>query len=103
MRIVADQVRGKSVPEALNMLHFLPQRAAEPVEFTIKSAVHNLMDQNQGERFNEDDLVVSEIFVNQAPMFKRIRPVSRGRAHRIHKRSSHLTVVIAQRGDEADA
>jgi large subunit ribosomal protein L22 len=79
------------------MLHYMPQAAAKWVESTIHSAVHNLMDQHSEERFDEGDLVVSEIVVNQAPMFKRIRPAPRGRAHRIRKRNSHLTVVVASK------
>ena len=102
MRIVADQVRGMAVPQALNTLHFLPQTATEPVYKTISSAVHNLLDQNQGERVDENDLYVQAITVDGAPTIKRFRPVSRGRGHRILKRNSHLTVVVALRGgDEA--
>ena len=94
MRIVADVVRGKNVQEALNQLHFMPQKAARPIERTIQSAVANLLDQNQGERVDETELVVTQILVDEAPFIKRYRPVSRGRAHPILKRSSHLTVVI---------
>jgi large subunit ribosomal protein L22 len=96
MRIVADQVRGKSVAQAFNLLHYLPQKAATPIEKTIKSAVANLYDQAEGQ-VEEDALFVSQIFVDEAPFFKRFRPISRGRAHRIKKRNSHLTVVVAQR------
>ncbi len=94
MRIVADVVRGKNVQEALNTLHFMPQKAARPIELTIQSAVANLLDLHQDERVDESVIVVSEIYVDQAPMLKRFRPVSRGRGHRILKRSSHLTVVV---------
>jgi large subunit ribosomal protein L22 len=100
MRIVADVVRGKNVQEALQTLHFMPQKAARPIELTIQSAVANLLDKNRDERVDESSLVVSEIFVDQAPMLKRFRPVSRGRAHRIHKRSSHLTVVVGVPAEE---
>ena len=103
MRIVADQVRGKAVTEALNLLHFLPQKAAAPIEKTIQSAVHNLLDQAEDERVDEETLVVSAIFVDEAPVFKRFQPVSRGRAHRIKKRNSHLTVVVAPRAEAAEA
>jgi large subunit ribosomal protein L22 len=102
MRIVADQVRGKGVSDALNTLHFLPHKAATPIEKTIQSAVANLFDQAEG-AVNETALIVREIYVDEAPFFKRFRPVSRGRAHRIHKRNSHLTVVVATREDEAEA
>lgn len=101
MRIVADQVRGKAVADALNTLHFLPQKAAAPIEKTIQSAVANLFDQAEDERVDEEALVVSEIYVDAAPVFKRFQPVSRGRAHRIKKRNSHLTVVVATR-EEAE-
>jgi large subunit ribosomal protein L22 len=94
MRIVADVVRGKRVQDALRTLHFMPQKAARPIELTIQSAVANLIDQNQDERVDDTALVVSEIKVDEAPFFKRHRPVSRGRAHPILKRSSHLTVVV---------
>jgi large subunit ribosomal protein L22 len=100
MRIVADQVRGKGVTEALNTLHFLPQKAAAPIEKTIVSAVSNLFNKAEDERVDEESLVVSEIYVDEAPVFKRFQPVSRGRAHRIKKRNSHLTVVVATRADE---
>lgn len=94
MRIVVDTVRGKNVQEALSTLHFLPQKAAGPIEKTIQSAVANLFDQNRDASIDETALVVKEIYVDEAPFFKRFRPVSRGRAHPIKKRSSHLTVVV---------
>lgn len=102
MRIVADVVRGKNVQEALRTLRFMPQKAARPIETTIQSAVANLFDQNKEERIDETALVVSEIMVDEAPVLKRFRPVSRGRAHPILKRSSHLTVVVGP-GSAADA
>lgn len=102
MRLVVDLVRGKTVTEALNALHFLPHRAARPVEVTIQSAVHNLMDKFSDERIDEDALVVKTIQVDQAPMFKRIRPAPRGRAHRIRKRNSHLTVVVGVPEESTD-
>ena len=100
MRIVADVVRGKNVQEALNQLHFMPQKAARPIERTIQSAVANLLDQNQEARVDETALVVQQILVDEAPYLKRWRPVSRGRAHPILKRSSHLTVVVGMPEDE---
>lgn len=100
MRIVADVVRGKKVQDALSTLHFLPQKAARPIELTIQSAVANLFDQNDG--VNETALVVKTIMVDEAPYIKRFRPVARGRAHPILKRSSHLTVVVGLPGDSGD-
>ncbi len=94
MRIVADVVRGQNVEKALNTLHFMTQKAARPIERIIHSAVANLIDQNPQERVDETALIVAEIKVDEAPFLKRFRPVSRGRAHPILKRSSHLTVVV---------
>jgi large subunit ribosomal protein L22 len=98
MRIVADVVRGKNVAEALRTLHFLPQKASRPIELTIQSAVANLIDQND-DRVDVDTLVVQTIQVDEAPFLKRFIPVSRGRAHPILKRSSHLTVVVGTPGE----
>lgn len=93
MRIVVNEVRGTQVPNALSKLKFMPHDAARTVERTIQSAVANLYDQTD-ESVNDDELYIREIFVDCAPMIKRINPVSRGRAFRIQKRNSHITVVI---------
>jgi large subunit ribosomal protein L22 len=104
MRIIADVVRGKRVQEALRTLHFMPHRAARPIELTIQSAVANLLDQSEGQRIDDAALVVAEIRVDEAPFFKRFRPVSRGRAHPILKRSSHLMVIVGSPdGQETEA
>lgn len=100
MRPVVNVVRGKRVPEALNTLNFLPQKVTRIVKLTIMSAVHNLMDRNRDERIDENELVVREIRVDEGPRFKRFRPVSRGRAHPILKRTAHLTVVIGTPDEE---
>ena len=100
MRRVINAVRGQNVAEALGILNFLPQAATRPIELTIKSAVHNLMDQNQDERFDEAELFITEIRVDEGPMFKRFRPAPRGRAHPYRKRLSHLTVVVGTRAPE---
>lgn len=95
MRTVVNVVRGKRVSEALDTLNFLPQKVTRTVKLTILSAVHNLIDQNKDERIDEEQLVISEIRVDGGPAFKRFRPVSRGRAHPILKRTCHLTVVVS--------
>ena len=95
MRTVVNVVRGKRVSEALDTLNFLPQKVTRTVKLTILSAVHNLIDQNKDERIDEEQLIVSEIRVDEGPAFKRFRPVSRGRAHPILKRTCHLTVVVS--------
>ena len=104
MRRVINAVRGQNVVEAMGILHFLPQAATRPIELTIKSAVHNLMDQYQDERFDENELYITEIRVDEGPVFKRFRPAPRGRAHPYRKRLSHLTVVVGTReATEEDA
>ena len=100
MRIVVDSVRGMKVGDALSQLHYMPQQAARWVESTIHSAVHNLIDKAIDERIDEEELVIKSIAVDQAPMIKRYRPAARGRAHRIRKRMSHLTVVVGNPQDE---
>lgn len=102
IRPVVNVVRGQRVPDAINSLNFLPQKVTDTVRKTIMSAVHNLMDQNQEERFDEEQLIVREIRVDEGPQFKRFRPAPRGRAQPIIKRTSHLTVVVGTPEDEAD-
>ena len=101
MRRVANVIRGQRVPRAIEALHFLPQAATRPIEMTIRSAVHNLIDRNRDERFDESEIVVSEIRVDGGPSFRRIRPMARGRAHPYKKRLSHLTVVVRKVDDNA--
>lgn len=103
LRTVINVVRGQRVPDALKTLNFLPQKVTRLVKLTILSAVHNLMDQHKDERFDENDLIVSEIRVDGGPSLKRFRPAPRGRAHPIRKRSAHLTVVVATAGGESEA
>lgn len=103
MRRVVNVIRGNNVAEALNALHYLPQASTRPIELTIKSAVYNLMDKYQDERFDENDLFIHEIRVDEGPVFKRFRPAPRGRAHPYRKRLSHLTVVVGTaQGDNND-
>lgn len=94
MRPVINVIRGKRVPEALNILHYLPHKVTRPVELTIQSAVFNLRDRNKDERIDEEELVVREVRVDEGPMFKRFRPAARGRAHPIRRRTCHLTVIV---------
>ena len=100
MRTVVNVVRGERVSDALNTLNFLPQKVTRIVKLTILSAVHNLMDANSDERIDETELVVSQIKVDEGPRLKRFRPVSRGRAHPIQKRTCHLTVIVARPEDD---
>jgi large subunit ribosomal protein L22 len=92
-RIVIDEVRGKSVKEALAMLKFVPNQAARFIEKVMKSAAANA-ESNYG--MDRDILKVSEAFVDCGPVLKRIQPRARGMAYRILKRSSHITVVVSE-------
>ena len=99
MRRVINLVRGKTVPEALNILNFKPQKVTEVIDKTIQSAVYNLMDKHD-ERFNEGELVIKEIRADEGPTLKRYQPRARGRATPIRKRTTHLTVVVAVKEPE---
>lgn len=94
MRIVADTIRGKEVFHALNILKFSKQDASVRLEKLLRSAIANWESKNEGDRPEESGLVVSEIKVDSARMLKRLRPAPQGRAHRIRKRSNHVTVIV---------
>jgi large subunit ribosomal protein L22 len=92
IRLVADAIRGKSYEDAVNTLMFTPKRkAAELILKLLKSAAANVEETTE---FDPDELVVKRIFVNGAKMMKRFRPAPMGRATRIRKRSSHITVEL---------
>ncbi|AIU67997.1 50S ribosomal protein L22 [Vibrio coralliilyticus] len=93
-RLVADQIRGKSVDQALEILTFSNKKAADLVKKVLESAIANA-EHNEGADI--DDLSVAKIFVDEGPIMKRIMPRAKGRADRILKRSSHITVVVADR------
>lgn len=94
MRLVADMVRGVEVFKALSILQHNPKEASGRLEKLIKSAITNWEAKNEGKRIEDANLVVKEIYVDSATMLKRIQPAPQGRAHRIRKRSNHVTVVI---------
>ncbi|KAB7755561.1 50S ribosomal protein L22 [Mycolicibacterium mucogenicum] len=93
-RRVIDLVRGKSVEEALDILRWAPQAASEPVAKVIASAAANAQN-NEG--LDPTTLVVATVFADEGPTAKRIRPRAQGRAYRIRKRTSHITVVVESR------
>jgi large subunit ribosomal protein L22 len=104
-RRVVDLIRGKSVPEAVALMRFAPQSASEPVLKVLNSAVANARfaaDQT-GSAFDETALVVSSAYVDEGPTMKRFRPRAQGRASRINKRTSHITVVVAPRTPKGGA
>jgi len=96
-RRVVDLIRGKSAPEALAVLQFAPQAASEPVFKVVQSALANarVKADKVSEPFDERDYFVVEAFVDEGPTMKRFRPRAQGRAYRIRKRTSHITVVVS--------
>ncbi len=98
MRLVVDLVRGKKVDEALYILRFTKKEAALWLEKTLLSAVANWENKSNGMESADDyELYIKEIFSDGASVLKRFRPAPHGRAHRIRKRSNHVTVVVANR------
>ena len=104
-RRVVNLVRGKKAAEAVAILKFAPQAAAEPVRKVVESAIANarVKADRASERFVEDDLVVTAAYVDEGPTMKRFRPRAQGRASRILKRTSHITVVVAPKDAMAGA
>lgn len=100
VRLVADAVRGAQVDKALKRLEFTKKGSATEVAKVIKSAAANLRDKFQEERFDDENLYIKTIFVDEGVTLKRIQPAPQGRAHRINKRSCHITVVVAKRVEE---
>ncbi|MDP4680101.1 MAG: 50S ribosomal protein L22 [Cyclobacteriaceae bacterium] len=94
MRVVADLVRGQRVNNALNVLKFESKHGASRLEKLLLSAISNWQIKNEDQKLEEADLYVKEIFVDSGRMLKRLRPAPQGRAHRIRKRSNHVTLVV---------
>ena len=95
VRLVLDVVRGKPAQEALAILQFLPHRAAKPVAKALKSAVANA---ENNFNMDPDDLVITSCAADEGRTLKRWRPRARGRVNQILKRSSHIIVVVAEKG-----
>ena len=94
MRIVADLVRGVQVEKALAILRFNPKEASRKLEKLLLSALANWQAKNEDASVEDADLFVKEIRVDSGAMLKRLRPAPQGRAHRIRKRSNHVTLVL---------
>lgn len=92
-RLVADLIRGKDVETAINVLRFMPKKGARIIRKVVESAIANA---GQNESIDVDTLFIKKIFVDGGPMLKRIRPRAMGRASRILKRTSHITVIVAE-------
>jgi large subunit ribosomal protein L22 len=95
MRLVIDLIRGKSVDEALHILHFSPKHASKVAEKVLRSAVSNLQNKDGGGRLEPEQMVVKTAFVDPGMTMKRVLPAPMGRAFRIRKRSHHLTIIVA--------
>ncbi|GAA1784082.1 50S ribosomal protein L22 [Leucobacter iarius] len=100
-RRVVDLIRGKNAQEALAILKFAPQAASEPIFKLVASAIANarVKADNENLRLNEDELVIARAFVDEGATLKRFRPRAQGRAFRINKRTSHITVVLQTAGE----
>jgi len=94
VRLVADQIRGKPVAEALDLLSFSNKKASVLMRHALESVVANA-ENNEGADI--DELKISEVYVNEGMTMKRIRPRAKGRADRIFKRSSHITVTVSDK------
>ncbi len=94
VRVVVDLIRGKNAAEALTVLQFAEKRAAEPVRKLLDSAIHNAVNNHS---MDADALYVSQVYVDQARTLKRWQPRAFGRATRILKKSSHVTLVLSVR------
>ena len=94
MRLVADNIRGKKVDEALSILRFTKRESATWLEKALLSAVANWENKNDGKSADDHDLFVKTIFSDEGTMLKRFRPAPHGRANRSRKRTNHVTIVV---------
>lgn len=94
MRLVVDTIRGVEVNKALDLLKFSQKEASRAVEKLLMSAISNWQQKNEGSRIEDTSLYVKEVFVDQGRVLKRIQPAPQGRAHRVRKRSNHITMVL---------
>ena len=100
VRQVIDSVRGKSVEEAVNILHYSPKKAARPIEKVLRSAVANALDSEEGGKVDAEDLVVKSAYVDAGRSMRRRRPGFRGRPAVITKRSSHISITVTDEEEE---
>jgi large subunit ribosomal protein L22 len=94
MRLVADQIRGAKVEMALHLLKTSPKEASLRLRKLLLSAIANWQSKNEGARIEEANLIVKSIHVDGGRMLKRVQPAPQGRAHRVRKRSNHVTLII---------
>jgi large subunit ribosomal protein L22 len=96
VRQVLNEVRGIQVENAINKLHFTPKKAAKIIEKTLRSAIANAINR-EGSEVDADKLFIKEAFCDEGPTMRRFRPRAMGRATVIRKRTSHLTIVVAEK------
>ncbi|MFN3918420.1 MAG: 50S ribosomal protein L22 [Flavobacteriales bacterium] len=94
MRLLADLVRGEDVFKALSILQYSTKDSAPKLAKLLRSAIANWESKNEGKRAEEANLVVKQISVDGGRMMKRIQPAPQGRAHRVRKRSNHVTIIV---------
>jgi len=103
MRLVVDLIRGQRVTKALNILKFEAKVGAPKLEKLLLSAISNWENTHEDTKIEEADLFVKEIWVDCGRQLKRLRPAPQGRAHRIRKRSNHVTMILASHTNEGTA
>jgi len=99
VRRIADMIRGKNVGSAINILHFTQKSASVPIEKVLRSAVSNMLNLKGSTKVDPDDLYVKEIRVDEGITLRRFRAASMGRAVRIRKRTSHISVIVAKESE----
>jgi len=102
MRLIADLIRGMDAEKALSELKHNPKEASSRMEKLLLSALANWEAKNEGKNMDESNLYISEVKVDSGRMLKRIQPAPQGRAHRIRKRSNHVTIVVDSREIETN-
>jgi len=102
MRLVADLVRGMDIDKALYVLQYSQKEPAKRLYKLLLSAIANWKEKNEGSRLEENELYIREIKVDSGRMLKRIQPAPQGRAHRIRKRSNHVTLVLGNRSEKVE-
>lgn len=95
MRLVVDLIRGINADKAMEILHFQPKHAAKDAMKVLRSAIANVLNNEEASRIEPSQLYVKEAYVNNGPMMRRILPAPMGRAYRVRKRSNHLTIIVA--------
>jgi large subunit ribosomal protein L22 len=100
MRLVVDMIRGVDANKALDILRFSSKEASRKVEKLLLSAIANWQVKNEGVRIEDSKLYVKEVFVDQGRTLKRVQPAPQGRAHRVRKRSNHVTIILGNKNTE---